>query len=362
MGRLFWKFFIFVWLAQMAGMVAVGTTFWLKHHADEQSRLRTEPPPGPEPRGGPPLRQRPRPFPVEPLVATLLASLICAALLARYFSRPIRNLRDAFDAAAGGNLKVRLGASMGRRRDELADLGHDFDRMADQLSMLMDAQRRLLHDVSHELRSPLARLQVAVGLARQQPEKLDATMARIEQEAVRIDSLVGELLTLARLEAGDMPDMREDIVMNDLLQGIADDACFEAEANGQRVTVESHCDAIVQGKPELLHHAIENVVRNALKHTSAGGCVKLETAMDSVGNRLMVSVMDEGPGVPEAELPHIFEPFFRGSGAKGNDGYGLGLAIARRAVLAHGGDIRAFNLTSGGLCVEMLLPARLVGE
>lgn len=361
MGRLFWKFFIFVWLVQMAGMVAVGTTFWLRHHADEISRLRAEPPPGPAPNGRPPFRHRSRPFPVEPLVATLLASLICAALLARYFSRPIRNLRDAFDAAAGGNLKVRLGASMGKRRDELADLGHDFDRMADQLSALMDAQQRLLHDVSHELRSPLARLQVAVGLARQQPEKLDATMARIEQEAVRIDSLVGELLTLARLEAGDVPRMQEDIVMNDLLQSIADDACFEAEANGQHVMVESRCDAIVQGRPELLHEAIENVVRNALKHTPAGGSIRLETGMNPAGTHVMVGVMDEGPGMPDIELTNIFEPFFRGSGAKGNDGYGLGLAIARRAVLAHGGDIRAFNRVSGGLCVEMRLPARVAG-
>lgn len=378
MGRLFWKFFIFIWLTQMAGMVAVGTTFWFKHRAEDQNRQSMEeprppgfpgnsPPPPPdgfvgrpppvEARRPPPPQPRgPRSFPAIPLVWTLLASLGSAALLARYFSKPIGHLRDAFDAAANGNLQARVGDSMGRRRDELADLGHDFDRMADRLNTLMDAQRRLLHDVSHELRSPLARLQVAVGLARQQPEKLESTMDRIERESSRIDDLVGELLTLSRLEAGVLGASEEEIRVAELLADIVEDARFEAEGNQQQVMFEGSCDVVLKGRPELLYRAIENVVRNALKHTPSGKRITVTCGVDMAARTLRLAVLDEGPGVAEAELSGIFEPFFRGSGAQNTDGHGLGLAIANRVIQSHGGSINTSNRPGGGLCVEMLLP------
>jgi signal transduction histidine kinase len=378
MGRLFWKFFIFIWLAQMAGMVAVGTTFWFKHRAEDQSRQMMEgakppdfseedaihpPPPAGSDGRSLPLdahRQsfpRPRgPFPVIPLIWTFLASLISAVLLARYFSKPIDHLRDAFDAAANGNLQVRVGDSMGSRRDELADLGQDFDRMADRLNTLMDAQRRLLHDVSHELRSPLARLQAAVGLARQRPEQLETTMDRIEHESGRIDELVGELLTLSRLEAGVLGMEDEEIRVGDLLTDIVEDARFEAKLNQQQVLFEGRCDVVLKGRPELLARAVENVVRNALKHTPPGKRITVVCSVDEQSRILRLDVLDEGTGVAESELSSIFEPFFRGSGAYNTDGHGLGLAIAKRVMRSHGGSIQASNRASGGLCVEMLLP------
>lgn len=371
MGRLFWKFFFFIWLAQLTTIAAVSTTFWLGHRAQEErlAQLVRNPPPSPELRpdgrpfppgrflrpGGPP---RPGfPFvPVVPLVATLLASLIFAALLAWYFSKPIRSLRSAFEAMAGGDLAVRLGPSMGQRRDELADLGRNFDRMASHLGALIDGQRRLLHDVSHELRSPLARLQAAIGLARQQPEKLESSLQRIERESVRMDSLVGELLTLSRLEAGVMGGVEEEIELGELLADVVADARFEAET-GRRGVEFSGCGEIhVRGRAELLHRALENVLRNALRHTPEGGKVALEVHADAGGNSLRLAILDQGPGVPEKELDSIFEPFFRGGGAQSTDGHGLGLAIARRVVEAHGGSVRASNRAGGGLCVEIVLP------
>jgi len=358
MGRLFWKFFIFIWLVQMAGMIAVGTAFWMKREAEIQ-QLEQFQAAGREP---PPrlLRHLDRPrgprIPLLPLTGTLIASLVAAALLARYFSRPIRQLRDAFDAAAAGNLQVRIGARMGRRRDELADLGHDFDRMAERLGILMDSQRRLLHDVSHELRSPLARLQAAIGLAHQQPEKLQATLERIELESARIDSLVGELLTLSRLETGHGGRFDTEIDLDELLAEIIDNARFEAELRGQQVDYDRGAGGRLPGNPELLYRAIENVVRNALKHSPENGLITLRSTLS--GNAFRLSVLDQGPGIDTQEIDQIFQPFFRGSGA-GQAGYGLGLAIARRALEAHHGSICATNRDGGGLCVEITLPLTL---
>ena len=358
MGRLFWKFFIFIWLLQMAGMITVGTTFWLRHKAFEAERAQEMAATGKVWKRDPRHPRNPyrKTIPVEPLIATLLASLLCAGLLARYFSKPIRHLKTAFDAAADGNLDVRIGNSMGQRKDELADLGHDFDRMADRLKQSMQSQRRLLHDVSHELRSPLARLQAAVGLARQTPDKLTASMDRIELESSRIDQLVGELLTLSRLDAGAYDLNGEPFMIMDLLDEILDDARFEAETSGHRVEFAGDSSASIRGHAEWLHSAIENVVRNALRHTPAGKTIRLACEDDLSGN-ILISVCDEGAGVPATELPHLFEPFFRGAQANGTSGHGLGLAIAKRIVEANGGSIRASNREAGGLCVDIILPA-----
>jgi signal transduction histidine kinase len=211
-----------------------------------------------------------------------------------------------------------------------------------------------LHDVSHELRSPLARLQAAIGLAHQQPEKMAASMERIERESVRMDKLVGELLTLARLEAGALNALTEDISMADLLGQIADDASFEAASQKRSVQLQGEADVLVVGQPDLLGRAIENVVRNAIKHSPVDGEVLLQAQAD--GKRLHIRVLDQGPGVPEAELGKIFRPFFRSSDVS-TDGHGLGLAIALHVVEAHHGSIKASNRSSsGGLCVEIVLP------
>lgn len=301
-------------------------------------------------------RHGPPPSPLLPISIGILASLGFSALLAWYLAKPIRHLRSAFDAAAAGKLDTRIGPRMGRRRDEIADLGRDFDRMAGQLQILVGSQRRLLHDVSHELRSPLARLQAAIGLARQQPEKRAASLDRIEREAGRLDELVGELLTLSRLEAGMSGAVDEEIDLVELVAGIADDARFEAEAHGRRVRFYGEGEVLVKVRAELLHRAFENVIRNAVKYTREGTAVEVRVERQTAPDRLIVTVDDRGPGVPESDLPAIFEPFFRGGAGVKTAGFGLGLAIARRAIEAHGGSIRALNHPSGGLQIEIILP------
>lgn len=445
MGRLFWKFFIFFWLAQVTTIIGVGIAMWLRSPGMEQLRapppapsvaaaasllrhggcvalqgllleqsreqappifaldesyhdilnrpvsagvieqasritgsqdsggmvekvaaadghtyLLFAPPPAyppPDGRRGPPPRDRGMFPPLMPLLAGGVVSLFFAALLAWYFSTPIRKLRSAFEAVANGHLDVRLAPVMGKRRDELADLGRDFDSMAQRLQQLMDGQRKVLHDVSHELRSPLARLQAAIGLARQQPERTEDSMMRIEREAVRMDTLVSELLTLSRLEAGMIGKLNEQVDLNELVSNVVEDARFEAAASGCRVEFEEHSQAIVRGNAELLHRAVENIVRNAVKHSPAGGLIGIKIRIDS-DQTIFIYVSDEGNGVPEADIQSIFEPFFRSDEKKTSDGHGLGLAIAQRVITAHQGGIYASNRPGGGLCITIALPGK----
>ncbi|KQQ86341.1 ATP-binding protein [Massilia sp. Leaf139] len=297
-----------------------------------------------------------------PLLASLIVSLLFAALLAWYFSRPIRALRNAFEAAAAGDLAPRFAASKSSGGDELNDLGRDFDRMSARLRALMDGQRRLLHDVSHELRSPLARLQAAIGLAHQRPDNIAASLERIERESVRMDKLVGELLTLSRLEAS--PDLPKDelVDLGELVDGVAGDARFEAGPDGLviDVSVEGEGPLTVRGAPDLLWRALENVVRNAVKHGGAGGVVELRLRADA--RNVHLDVLDRGPGIAPGHLPTIFQPFFRPNpSANDVDGHGLGLAIAERVVHAHGGTIQAINREGGGLRVAIVLPLAQTG-
>ncbi|MDB5990582.1 MAG: histidine kinase [Herbaspirillum sp.] len=294
-------------------------------------------------------------IPFLPLIAAILASLIFAFLLAWYFAQPIRHLKQAFNDAAEGNLDRRLSLAMGGRRDELSDLGRDFDRMTQKLQALMISQRRLLHDVSHELRSPLARLQASIGLALQQPEKIHESLQRIAREGGRIDKLVSELLTLSKLETGVMHTRIEAIDMQDLLAGIIDDAQFEANAKNCKVVWRAKVNALVDGDPELLQRALENVLRNAVKYSPADNEITLATSLDETTKRLTVSMLDQGPGVPASELKLIFEPFYRGSNTNAS-GHGLGLAIAIRIVEALSGSITARNREQGGLRVDIMLP------
>lgn len=365
MGRLFWKLFAIIWLTQIASVIGVGTAIWLKHRTEPDWRFGPprdglppgmHPPPPGRPHGpGGPHGRGPLDFPLEPIAVGMLVSLVTAALLARYLSKPIRLLRSGFDAASRGDLDRRLAPELGGRRDELADLGREFDRVAGRLKTLMDGQRRLLHDVSHELRSPLARLQAAVGLARQQPESLADWLNRIDLEAERMDRLVGELLTLSRLEAGVPAGKEERFDLSELLITVVEDARFEAETLGRQVSLASDPGTFILGQPELLQRAIENVIRNAVRHTGEGTAV--EVASKAEGGWLRVRVSDRGSGVPEAELEAIFQPFRRGSQARQGDGHGLGLAIARRVVEAHGGRVSAANRPGGGLVVTLELPS-----
>lgn len=292
-----------------------------------------------------------------PVGIGLLASIAFSALLAWYLSKPIRNLRWALGAVAEGRLETRVKPLMGARRDEIADLGQDFDRMAQQLQALIGAQRRLLHDVSHELRSPLARLQAAIGLARQDPAKLESTLDRIEREAVRLDEMVGQLLTIARLDAGSR-DSREDVIeLVDLAAAIADDARFEAQTKGRELHFSGQGEAELRVRGELIQRAFENVIRNAVKYTADGSGVDVEARVGQ--GQFALRVADRGPGVPDGDLEAIFEPFYRAQNGSSASGFGLGLAIARRAVTAHGGEITARNREGGGLLVEITLPLDL---
>ncbi|MEW6367124.1 MAG: ATP-binding protein [Acidobacteriota bacterium] len=304
------------------------------------------------------FRGRP-PSPIVPLAAATLASLIFGVLLAWYVARPIRYLRSAFASLSQGRLETRVAPLMGRRRDEVADLGRDFDRMAQKLQNLIAAQRSLLHEVSHELRSPLARLQAAIGLVRQNPQKLHSSLERIEQEAERLDELIGELLTLSRLDSSvDEASCRgvEPTDLVDLVASIAADSHFEAQTAGRAVVFSSQGEAVADVCAGLLHRAVENVVRNAVKYTRPGTTVEVNATRSASSEVFTVSVADRGPGVEEGELRAIFEPFYRGATGQPGPGFGLGLAIARRAVEVHGGRVHARNRDGGGLVIEMCLP------
>jgi signal transduction histidine kinase len=356
MGRLFWKFFIFFWLAQVVTSVGVGLAIWLTHpHRDG-------PPPPPHEFRPPPDGEWPPPpsplmrGPVMPILAGSVVSLLFAALLAWYFARPIRSLRDAFDDVASGKLDTRIGTTMKTRRDELADLGGNFDRMAERLQNLIEGQRRLLHDVSHELRSPLARLQAATDLMRQQPERAPEFVSRIERDTERMDRLVGELLTLARLDAGMGDTPREIFGLTALVEEIVEDARLEAESRDCRIELAASADVTVAGNPDLLRRALENVLRNALRHSPAGGCVTI--SISSAAGLAHVAIADKGEGVPASDLEAIFEPFYRAANIDAFAGYGLGLAITRRVMQVHGGSVRAENRPAGGLLVTLSLPGK----
>jgi len=312
--------------------------------------LETRPPPPDAPPHGKP------PQPILPIAAGLLASLMFSALLAWYFAKPIRHLRAAFDALSKGRLNTRAGPQMGNRRDELADLGRHFDLMAAQVRTLMDAQQQLLHDVSHELRSPLARMQAAIGLAYQRPEKTAASLHRIERESQRMSDLIGELLTLSRLEVDDSREPDDDIDLAELLHEIVEDARFEADSKKVRIEFSGFVEAIGKGRGKLIHRAVENVLRNAVQHTEKGSTLIVNAIFDNAGKHLLMTIDDQGPGVPEAELTRIFEPFFRGGDNRKQDSIGLGLTIARRAVEIHGGNISATNRPEGGLRVTIDIP------
>ena len=281
-------------------------------------------------------------------------SLLFAWWLAGYFARPIRTLHEAFEAEACGKLDTRIGLLMGYGQNELVALGQDFDRMAERLQQLVESQRRLLHDVSHELRSPLARLQAAADLLQQQPERAQELIERIRRDTGRIDSLIGELLTLARLETCTTEGSNEVVDLCEIVLNAIDDAEFEAVAKACSIASDVDARMLVFGNSELLQRAVDNVLRNAVQYTAPNSGI--DVAAHKLGDTLMIAVADRGPGVAEMDLEAIFDPFFRGA-ARTSSGYGLGLAIARRVVLMHHGRIAAASRPEGGLLVSIELPS-----
>jgi two-component system sensor histidine kinase CpxA len=313
------------------------------------------------------LRRPPRPTDLlEPRILIprlaslgLIVGLLCL-WLARHLSSPVASLRKAARHLSDGDLTARVGPPVSRRRDELGDLARDFDGMAERLEALVDSQRRLLRDVSHELRSPLARLEVALELARNKAgEAAERPLDRIEREAHRLDSLIEQLLALDRLESGQMTPASEDVNLGALLEEVAADARYEARRAGRKVELQAEPGVRISGSTDLLRSAFENVVRNAVAYTRDGTTVEVECRLEPAEEPVaVIEVRDRGPGVSEKDLEHLFEPFYRVAEARDRQsgGIGLGLAITARAVRLHGGTIAARNRPDGGLEVTVRLP------
>ena len=296
------------------------------------------------------------------VIAILTSGMVCF-LLARSLTSPIVRLRAATQKLANGELSARAGPTGARRRDEIAELVRDFDAMAERLESLVNAQSRLLNDISHELRSPLARLSVALGLARQRtgPEAA-ANLNRIELEANRLNELIGRLLALARMEEGNQHAQMAPVRLGDLVCDIAKDAQFEAQGRNCQVRCDVLQESVVLGNSPLLHSAVENVVRNAMRYTHEGTEIEIEVQRANLANgtEAVIRISDHGPGVPPEALSKLFRPFYRIDNARNRQtgGVGLGLSITERAVRLHGGSVTAQNRSGGGLIVEIRLPAQ----
>jgi two-component system sensor histidine kinase CpxA len=297
-------------------------------------------------------------LPIVTMIATLLVSAIVCFLLARHLSDPIRHLRAATRSIAAGDLGVQVSSLMGQRRDELALLALDFDRMAERLRALLASHRELLRDVSHELRSPLARLQIALGLARRPNANLEQEFDRIEQETARLDALIGEILSLSSLDDPARTLQVEVVDLEELLETLLDNARLEAGERGIRIEVEGETRGSIEGDRELLFRALENVLRNAVRFSPPDGSIGFTVAQER--DEAVLRIRDHGPGVPPEALGRIFEPFVSASQARDREssGHGIGLAITARVVALHRGRVCARNSAGGGLEVELRLPLR----
>jgi len=311
---------------------------------------------------GPRVFIGPRGVPFTGLIIGVVTSGLVCYMLSWYLTKPIVRLRTVARKLAAGDLTARTGAPASARRDEVAGLMRDFDGMAERLETLLKAQSRLLNDISHELRSPLARLNVALGLARQRAGVESSDMLdRIELEASRLNELIGRILTLARLEDGEQLVSPTPVPLDELVESVSEDAEFEAQERHCHVrTTLAEANWEVRGNASLLHSAVENVVRNAIRYTQEGSSVEIEMTRQARpgGAEAVLRVSDSGPGVPRDALAKLFEPFYRLDDARGRQtgGVGLGLAITERAVRFHGGKVAAFNRPEGGLTVEIRLP------
>ncbi|WP_435485637.1 HAMP domain-containing sensor histidine kinase [Variovorax sp. GB1R11] len=294
-------------------------------------------------------------LPVVPVMIAVVASLVFGGFLAWYLSRPLQHLRWGLQRMAEGHLDTRVEPLMKGRRDEITDLAHDIDGMAGQLQTLIAARDRLLHDISHELRSPLSRIQAAIGLLEQDSSQVGAMVERVERETRRLDALIDEMLTLHRLTAS-APVSRSAVDVIELLHDIVADADFEGRAMNRSVSIETPERFVAQVDGELIYRAFENVIRNAVKHTSQGSTVEVRARLREEDRRLEVVISDHGPGVPPHMLEAIFVPFVRIDRREVDRGVGLGLAIARSAVLAHDGTIGASLADNGGLQIRIELP------
>jgi two-component system sensor histidine kinase CpxA len=298
---------------------------------------------------------------------TIEVSVVVTFFLAILIVLPLRRLRTAARQIADGNLSARVNAGFFSRcmtrislRDDIDGLMRDFNAMAERLQSLVNAQKLLMRDVSHELRSPLARLAVALELAKDgRADSLPVHLARIERESLRLNSLIGHILSFSYIES--IRDLRRsvDLSLNALVQELLPDVQYEAEGRHCRIVTCTPRDFIVTGDSDMLRHAVENIVRNAIRYSPAGGTVEIDIDIDEKDGcpGAVLRVSDSGPGVAEDKLHLILNPFYRAESRRGSSsGFGIGLAIADRAAHLHAGQIVARNRKGGGLVVEMSLP------
>ncbi|MES0371283.1 MAG: ATP-binding protein [Mariprofundaceae bacterium] len=289
------------------------------------------------------------------LIAFAITALICL-MIAYFLVRPIRQMQQAARSLGEGDLSART--KMGRRRDEIGDLAREFDKMAARIESMMQAQQRLLRDVSHELRSPLARLKVALELARQRSGgAAESELNRIEHEADMVDAMIGDLLALVRIESGVQNEKKELVDLAGLIESVIADANFEFSDRKRDVQLIKEQPCQVYGDGSLLRSSIENVIRNAMSYSEADSTVEVMLLQRADG-MTEISVRDYGRGVPAESLAKLFDPFYRVGEARDREsgGFGLGLSIAARVVHSHGGSIEAVNAEGGGLKVTVALP------
>jgi two-component system OmpR family sensor kinase len=307
-----------------------------------------------------------RPRPPFPSMEIVWATQIAVSLLvigvvgwwiARTIALPVAAVREAARRFAGGDLAARVPARYTRAGDEVGDLARDFDRMAGRIETLVTSERGVLQDVSHELRSPLARLHLLLDLAqRSPPTEAAAHFTRAEHEISRLDQLIGQALALSRLES-DLPGSdRLSFDLSELLRAKLEDWQLEAGARDIGLELVELPESLsIAGSEDLVGRALDNLLANAIKFSDDGG--RVQVALSRRGSEVEIRVRDHGPGVPHEDLPRLFRPFFRGTNAVRAEGHGLGLAIVQRVVTAHRGSVAASNAVGGGLEVLLRLPA-----
>jgi two-component system, OmpR family, sensor kinase len=290
----------------------------------------------------------------------LVVSALTSWWLAEHLTAPIRRIQEGARGLASENLDVRVSAGLEGRKDELAVLARDFDAMADRLRANRSATTQLLRDISHELRSPLARMRVALGLARQPPADYQRQLDRIEGEIERLDAMISQVLKLARLQSTHAVLEREPFDLDELIDEVVRDANFEGAAKECRINLQGATHAVLLGNRELLRSAVENVLRNAVRYSPDRRPVDVSIARSSSGVEILIR--DRGPGVPSADLERIFEPFYRVAESRDRDsgGEGIGLAITSQVMKAHGGGAKAVNPADGGFEVRLSLPGTAI--
>lgn len=373
MGRLFWKLFAALFLALISTVITVGNIVQWElnqkalHHSELSqpcTALATCPPPVVENHHETRLgtwrvlnyAQLLLHFPLSALLFCILSSAIFAGILAWSISHPVKLLLDHLKNAAKGDFLIGVSPKITASHDEFSELGEALDLMTLRIDNMIKSQSKMLHHVSHELRSPLARIQMAVGLVMQNPKKMQSSLQRVELEAVRMERMISELLEIFRFESGMQKLQKTEVDLKGLLTGIVGDVLFEKHEAKLRLDMPAE-PVVVEGQLELLQRAIDNVIRNAVKYGPEEGVVAIELQHSARTGEVILEVQDQGEGVEPQELEQIFRPFVRGRRASQVDGHGIGLAMTKHIVEAHGGFVKATNLNPHGFMIRIHLPA-----